>query len=264
MASPDKGATGDARARTADLFIPVNAGRISATIVEQIRAVMRQGHLRPGDRLPSERELCNRFGVSRVTVRDALRILESAGLVEVRVGARGGAFVTAPTASKVGEGLSDMLTMSSLLPDDVTEARIVVELGILDLVCARADETDLAELSEICERSQDALAAGTYTMDMSTEFHVRVAHSAHNHAFDLLVESFREALRMSLFAAQAVAPIMGDPGVKEHMALVDAIRRREPVEARAVMEAHLRRTADRLARPVPASRAGAKQRQRRR
>src|ERR1700753_2073777 len=87
------------------LFSRVSVGRISEIIVDQIRLLMRQGQLKPGDRLPPERDLCERCGVSRVTVREALRMLESSGLVEIRVGARGGAFVTAPSSDRVGEGL---------------------------------------------------------------------------------------------------------------------------------------------------------------
>jgi DNA-binding FadR family transcriptional regulator len=73
-----------------ELFNPVSLGRVSQVIVDQIRLLIHQGRLTPGDRLPSERELCSRFGVSRVTVREALRVLEAGGLVEIR-SAHGGA-----------------------------------------------------------------------------------------------------------------------------------------------------------------------------
>src|SRR3954452_11687263 len=98
---------------------------MSEAIVEQIRGLIRSDQLRPGDRLPSERDLGERLGVSRVTVREALRGLGANGLVTIRVGARGGAFVTAPTSAQVGEGISDLLTFSVIEPADVTEARQV-------------------------------------------------------------------------------------------------------------------------------------------
>src|SRR5579875_1255984 len=152
------------------LFNRVSVGRISEIIVEQIRLLMRQGQLKPGDRLPPERDLCERFGVSRVTVREALRMLESSGLVEIRVGARGGAFVTAPSSDRVGEGLADLLSLSVISATDMTEIRMVLETGIVPLVCDRATSEDLADLESICRRSEEALKSGDYTMDMSLEF----------------------------------------------------------------------------------------------
>src|SRR5262245_53241973 len=97
-----------------DMFKAVSLNRVSQAIVEQVKLLLRQGRLKPGDRLPSERELCERFGVSRVTVREALRVLEAGGLIDIRVGARGGAFVTSPTSQQIGEGLADLLNLSPL------------------------------------------------------------------------------------------------------------------------------------------------------
>jgi GntR family transcriptional regulator, transcriptional repressor for pyruvate dehydrogenase complex len=228
------------------LFDKVSVGRISETIVDQIRQLMRQGQLRPGDRLPAERDLCERFGVSRVTVREALRMLESSGLVEIRVGARGGAFVTVPTSEHVGDGLADMLSLSALTAADVTEVRLILEMGIVPLVCARATEEDLAALEEICERSREAIGNGTYTMALSAEFHARVAASTHNPALGMLVDSFRGPIRMSLESAKATAPEMGVLGTEEHERFTEAVRRRDPAEATRIMREHLERTAHRL------------------
>src|SRR5438034_11575745 len=113
----------------AGMFAPVTVTRASSSIVDQIRAAIVGGQLKAGERLPPERELAEQFGVSRVTVRDALRALEAMGLIEVRVGARGGAFVTVPTGSIVGQTMSDMMAMSAITPEDIVEARLVVELG---------------------------------------------------------------------------------------------------------------------------------------
>src|SRR5882757_3449396 len=223
------------RLARANLFDKVSVGRISETIVDQIRQLMHTGQLRPGDRLPPERDLCERFGVSRVTVREALRMLESAGLVEIRVGARGGAFVTAPSSNRVGEGLADLLTLSVISAADVTEVRLILEVGIAPLVCERATEDDLAELEKICARSEAALRAGDYTMDMSLEFHAAVARATHNPALVMLVESFRGPILMSLEEAREVAPEMGGLGTKEHERFVEAVRRRDAGDAARIM-----------------------------
>src|SRR3569623_876860 len=115
--------------REDDLFEPITVARAPSAIAELIRTAIVTGKLTAGERLSPERELAEQFGVSRVTVRDALRSLEAMGLVEVRVGARGGAFVTAPTGAVVAQTMSDMMMMSAVTPGDIVEARLIVELG---------------------------------------------------------------------------------------------------------------------------------------
>lgn len=234
-------------ARPGDMFSPVSIGRVSQIIVDQVRALIRQGKLLPGDRLPSERDLCIRFGVSRVTVREALRVLEAGGLVSIRVGARGGAFVTAPTSARVGEGLADLLALSPLSAAEVTEARMVVELGIVSMVVQRATTEDLADLKAICKKQRDALENESYSMELSAEFHVRVAACTHNSAVEMLVGSFHGPLLMSLEEAHVRAPLMGHRGAKEHLHLVHAIARRDEAAAKTIMRRHLQRTAKRVA-----------------
>jgi GntR family transcriptional regulator, transcriptional repressor for pyruvate dehydrogenase complex len=226
-----------------DIFRPVSTGRISEVIVEQVRQLMRQGQLKPGDRLPAERDLCEYFGVSRVTVREAMRMLESSGLVEIRVGARGGAFVTTPTGDRVGDGLADLLTLSVISAADVTEVRLILELGVVPLVCERATEEDLSALDEICDRSARALKDGRYTMELSAEFHARVAQAARNPAIAMLAESFRGPILMSLEQAKASGPGMAEVGTQEHQRFVDAVRDRDVATAISIMRKHLMRTA---------------------
>src|ERR687888_570668 len=142
------------------LFAPVTLARASSAIAHQIRTAIVTGRLKRGDRLAPERELAEQFGVSRVTVRDALRALEAMGLIEVRVGARGGAFVTVPSGSVVGQTMSDMMMMQAISPEDIVEARLVVELGTVTLACARATDEDLTRLHDFSLRADEALAAG--------------------------------------------------------------------------------------------------------
>lgn len=229
----------------------MSLGRVSSAIVNQIKGLIREGKLKPGDRLPSERELCERFGVSRVTVREALRILETNGLITIKVGARGGALVTRPTSDQVGANLADLVGMSPLTAAEVTEARLVFEVGMMPLVVQRANDEDIAALRAMTDEHGAALRAGEYTLQMSADFHARLAACTHNTAIEMLVRSFEGPLLMSLITAKAAAPLMGKRGGQEHVALIDAIAERDVERAETIMRTHLRRTARRVAKPDP-------------
>jgi GntR family transcriptional regulator, transcriptional repressor for pyruvate dehydrogenase complex len=228
-----------------DIFRPVNVDRVSQVIVDQIKVLIRDGRLQPGDRLPSERDLCQRFGVSRVTVREALRVLEASGLLSIRVGAHGGAFLTTPSAERLGEGLADLMTLAPLTAANVTEARIIVELGILPLAVERATDEDIEALFAMVELAEKALASGEYTIEMSAAFHIRVAACTHNPAIEMLMQSFHGPMRMSIEESHVAAP-MSHRGVDEHRHLADAIRSHDVAAARKVMTKHLDRTARRV------------------
>jgi DNA-binding FadR family transcriptional regulator len=223
-----------------NLFAPITVARASSAIAEQIRSAIVTGRLQEGARLSPERELAEQFGVSRVTVRDALRSLEAMGLIEVRVGARGGAFVTAPTGSHVAQAMSDMMLMAAISPEDIVESRLIVELGTITLACARAGEEDFERLRELDARGREALAAGTYTREISWEFHSLVAAAAHNGAIEGMTQSFRSTLSMH--------PVRAREGAKAHAATVDehhrifaALEARDAATARHEMAQHLLR-----------------------
>ncbi|MDQ3709596.1 MAG: FadR family transcriptional regulator, partial [Actinomycetota bacterium] len=231
----------DGGERGGQVFRPISPGRISELIVDQMRQLILNGQLSTGDRLPPERELAERFGVSRVTVRDALRTLEAQGLLEIRVGASGGAFVTAPSTMVVGKGIANMLLLSVLGPEEVAEARLVMELGTVALAVRRATDTDLERLREICRRSEAAHGNGEYDVELSSEFHVTLAEAAHNGAINMITESFRGPLRMAAVRAREPAEQSHERSITEHVALVDAIAARDVVAARQIMTAHLAR-----------------------
>src|SRR6266404_3775051 len=122
-------------ARDSAMFAPIAVARASSAIAEQIRNAILTGRVKAGERLSPERELAEQFGV--------------------KVGARGGAFVTAPTGSKVAQSMSDMMVMSATTPEDIVEARLIVELGTVTLACARASDEELEQLRELSERARD-------------------------------------------------------------------------------------------------------------
>jgi GntR family transcriptional repressor for pyruvate dehydrogenase complex len=229
-------ATGDDVA----MFAPVAVARASSAIAEQIRTAILTGRVKAGNRLSPERELAEQFGVSRVTVRDALRSLEAMGLIEVKVGARGGAFVTAPTGSKVAQTMSDMVLMSATTPEDIVEARLMVELGTVTLACSRVTPDELVQLRELCVRGRAALSAGTYTRELSWDFHSRLAQAAHNGAVAGLTQSFRSSLSMHPLRVREGERAY-ELTVDEHLRIVEALERGDGAAARREMADHLLR-----------------------
>jgi GntR family transcriptional repressor for pyruvate dehydrogenase complex len=221
------------------LLRPVVGGRISEEIVAQVIELIRTGQLHPGDRLPPERDLAQHFGVSRVTVRDALRVLEVRGLVEVRMGARGGAFVTVPSTELVSEGLRELLTMFALSADEVVEARLIMELGIVDLALTHATDADIAGLRALCATSEHAVRRGRYDTELSTEFHARLAAATHNEAVIKLSESFRGPLRLALVRAREGKEVAHRRSVEDHVAIVEALARRDRTAVRRRLADHL-------------------------
>lgn len=224
-----------------EIFSPVEGGRISIQIVQQIQDAIRSGRLGPGDRLPPERELAERFGVSRVTMRDALRILEVLGLVKIRVGAAGGAFVTSPGAEIVGEGLTNLVMLSSLKPEEIAEARLVLELGSVALAATRATDDDIDLLRTMTREARKALEEGTYERSMSLEFHLRVAQIARNKAVELFTDTFRGPLSMHAIRVREPERSSFSRTIREHEGIAKAIEQRDAAEAQRRMARHLMR-----------------------
>jgi DNA-binding FadR family transcriptional regulator len=162
------------------------------------------------------------------------------GLIEVRVGARGGAFVTAPTGAIVGQTMSDMMMMSAVSPEDIVEARLIVELGTVTLACARATEEDLQALRDLAARADEAIADRTYTREISWEFHALLAQAAHNVAVEGLTGSFRSSLSMHPIRTREGARAH-ERTVDEHARILDALERRDGATARTEMAHHLLR-----------------------
>lgn len=213
-------------------------GRVSTDIVARIKASIFSGQLRPGDRLPTERELCEQFGVSRATVRDAIRVLESGGLVRVQVGAHGGPFVAEPSVLSLADSLNNHLQVQGVSMRELAELRLAIETEAASLAAQHATDDDLASLASVL-RAAEGRNGGSRSADTSIDFHLLVASAAHNGALLAVLSAVRQLLQQALERLHAQLPDMADVAVIVHRELYQALERRDGPTASRLMRQHL-------------------------
>ncbi|MCC7273993.1 MAG: FadR family transcriptional regulator [Alphaproteobacteria bacterium] len=213
---------------------------MSRLVFDQIIAEIREGRLRPGDRLPSEHELVAMFEVGRSSVREALRGLVTLGLIETRPGR--GAVVAlqadSPLAALRRDVDLEQLSRRALL--DLLEVRDALESRAAALAAERATAEDIERLRRCHGAVERDVAAGRSYFRTNTDFHRAVASAARNpvlaDSIRLLigqVRAYRERLMREL-------PAMPEQDVREHGALVDAIAAHDAERARRAMSRHIR------------------------
>ena len=176
---------------------PISTQRIYQEVASQLRRSISEGRLRPGDKLPPERSLATMFGVSRNTVRDALRALELSGLIELKLGATGGAFVLPGSSNAVVNGMRDLYFLGAITPDHLTEARLALSAEVIRLACKRMTEEDLAILEANVAHAAEMHKAGNFEerTKFHQAFHTLLAKSTRNPILIATTEGIMEVTR---------------------------------------------------------------------
>lgn len=163
-------------------FSPVRIQRAADEIAQQIRREIGAGRLKPGSKLPAERALAQELGVSRNTLREAVRSLEQAGLVELKKGAHGGIFVTRHNGDSIVTGMLDLYRLGGITPRQLTLARLWIEPIIVREACRRATPADIALLEDNIAQAWEAAQANEFEKKFTLhhEFHRILARIAGN------------------------------------------------------------------------------------
>ncbi len=174
-----------------DSFEPVGDSRAVDSITSQVRKRIELGLLRPGDKLPSERAMTTQFQVSRNTVRGAIRAMETAGIIELKKGATGGAFVREGSSSTVVSSFQHLFALGTILPEHLGEARTIVGTAAARLVCERATKEDLDELQACVTEAVEAAAAGDIPRRSKANFrfHKQLAKASKNPILEVLTDA---------------------------------------------------------------------------
>jgi GntR family transcriptional regulator, transcriptional repressor for pyruvate dehydrogenase complex len=163
-------------------FAPVRSARAFEEIASQIRSELASGRLKVGSRLPAERALAVQFGVSRNTLREALRYLEHAGVLRLQKGASGGAFVSEDSGGAIITGLMDMYHLGSINTEQLTQARIWLESIIVREACSRATPQDMDALTQNIAQLTEATALDDFSRrsEINLDFHRQLARMTGN------------------------------------------------------------------------------------
>jgi GntR family transcriptional regulator, transcriptional repressor for pyruvate dehydrogenase complex len=225
---------------------PIKKTRVAEQIADRIRLLILDGTFPPGQPLPGERQLAERFGVSRGSIRDALRVLETVGLLVTRHGQ--GTFPQELDVERLVAPLASILTYRHDLEDDLLDVRRMFEPAVARVAATRITEEDLLDLQRILEAQRRKLKTRQLAIVEDTAFHGVLARATGNRVVvsimatlnDLLVESRKLALKQE-----------GRPGrsMQGHEAVVAALQRRDANAAAEAMREHIDQIADLLGGP---------------
>jgi GntR family transcriptional regulator, transcriptional repressor for pyruvate dehydrogenase complex len=229
-------------------FQPKGVVRPRVQIEQQIRAAILSGELPPGFRLQSEAELSRLFGVSRNTIREGLRSLETQGLIEKLPGAGGGSFVQRVDQQSLGKALQEsvgnLLKFGMIDVDELASVREYLEVPSARLTAVNCSEEDLQELRGVVERQQNLTTTelgGAENRELNLQFHNTIARASGNN----LLNTFVHALHRVTEAAHYVQ-LEGADGltawehhVDHHVKILHAIEQRDPDAAEEAVRAHL-------------------------
>ncbi len=217
---------------------PVTRPRLYEQVAQQILAWVRESGLRPGDRLPPERELAQRLGVSRATVSQALVAMEVVGVVAVRHG-DGALLVEAAGTSRVVDALR---RHAQQLPD-VIEAREALETKLAALAAVRRTEADLADIDTALELMERDVAAGGRGVEGDERFHAAVTAAGHSALLSRLMGEISDLIRETRIESLS-QPDRPRESLEGHRRIATAIRDRDPGAASTAMRDHVDRVSD--------------------
>jgi DNA-binding FadR family transcriptional regulator len=221
------------------MYEVVQTSRAFEEVMAQLRRLIVEGRLRPGDRLPSERDLAVKLGVGRNTIREAIRGLEMAGMLELHKGAHGGAFLVQPNGETVATAIQDMFQLGSVTPSQLTEARLQFTASIVPVACARCTERDIAELEKNIEDAKKAGRTGDYVhrSRINLQFHKILARSTGNPIFVAVMNGLISVMEHFV---DTIGPPRGDEVFESRARFISFLRDRDAKRATKEMEDYLK------------------------
>jgi GntR family transcriptional repressor for pyruvate dehydrogenase complex len=212
--------------------------RIYEEVVSQIHDLIRQSKIKPGDQLPSERELAETFRVSRTSVREALRALEAQGLIVSRTGA--GNFVAELPVEALIAPLATLLIEEKDALADIFEMRKLIEPHIASMAAERATKRNIERMKRILDKQREVVSRGETGVEADAEFHFAIGRATQNQALEKLVSGLMDMLSHSR-EESLQTPGRRMASIESHRKILAAIEEHDKTKAREAMLHHIER-----------------------
>jgi GntR family transcriptional repressor for pyruvate dehydrogenase complex len=213
-------------------------GTLSTQMVADVREALFAKQLKPGDFLGTEKDLAARFGVSRIVARDALRTLEALGIVEIRMGAGGGARIARGNPRLFAEALAVQLDLTGVSVREILDAQRAIECLAAELAAENATAEDHATLRRLIAEAERMIDQPDAFTRSSLAFHLAVAEASHNRVLVVQLVSLQHVAWPS--HNRTLTPDVARHILDAHRALADVIALRDPATARRLMDEHVK------------------------
>jgi GntR family transcriptional repressor for pyruvate dehydrogenase complex len=215
-----------------------SSATLSSRIVDEVCTALFEKRLAPGDFLGTEKEIAEHAGASRIVARDALRTLQALGVVEIKVGAGGGARIARGNPALFAEALAVQLTLAGVSVREMMDAQRAIETTAAELAAENATADDIARLRESLAEHEATIADDTAYTRTCMRFHLAVAEASHNR---VLVAQLLSLQHVSWPAQnRTLTPPVARHILDVHRELVDVIESRDAAAARRLMDDHVK------------------------
>ncbi len=218
------------------------ANRVFEDIIHQIEESITSGEFKPGDKLLPERELQKTMETSRATLREALRVLEQKGLIEIRTGAKGGAFIKAAGVERMSENLALLIRQRKVSLKHILEFRLAVEGLVTGMAARNAATKDLKRLTKYLNEMAELLEEGSKRWKefyvVESLLHQTIPKLSHNPIFDLILQTVHSSLWIYYEMLPHDEKVLREV-YRDWCEIVDAIKERDEIKAAGVANAHV-------------------------
>ena len=239
-ANPNKFIPMDEKSEFSSPFKPLTSKRVFEQVADQIRNLIVSGIFKPADKLPPEMELAGHFNVGRTALREALRVLESEGLIYVKQGSEGGSFVAEPDFLTSPKSIIEKMRRGEIGAEYLYEVRLCLEPQMLRYVIDRITDEDLDEMEKSIHDSGAPSGEGVSPVTRLSVFHLLIARASRNPFYEMLLGSMIN-FSVHMLAMGPHRPEFVKPHLDQHREILACLRERDLEKAQRALTNHIQR-----------------------